>query len=101
MNVKALRIIGALEGLSFLLLLFFAMPMKYFFENPVFVKYVGMGHGVLFIVYLIVLLAVCHRMKWSLNMFLMGLVASILPFGPFIFDLKLKKIEASEPLNNE
>lgn len=101
MNIKALRLIGALEGLSFLLLLFFAMPMKYMFDNPMFVKYVGMGHGVLFVVYLIVLLAVCHRMKWSLNMFVMGLIASILPFGPFIFDLKLKKIAASEQLNQQ
>ena len=90
--ISALRLVGMLEGISFLLLLFFAMPMKYIYEQSIFVKYIGMGHGVLFVLYLIVLLVVCHRMKWSLSMFVMGLVASILPFGPFIFDLKLKKI---------
>lgn len=85
MNIQTLRVVGLLEGLSFLLLLFIAMPMKYMFDNPVLVKYVGMGHGVLFILFLIVLFAVCEKQKWSITIFLMGLAASILPFGPFCF----------------
>ena len=93
MNIQTLRVVGLLEGLSFLLLLFIAMPMKYMFDNPVLVKYVGMGHGVLFILFLIVLFAVCEKQKWSITIFLMGLAASILPFGPFVFDLKLKRFE--------
>lgn len=93
MNIQTLRIVGLLEGLSFLLLLFIAMPMKYMFDNPVLVKYVGMGHGVLFILFLIVLFAVCEKQKWSITIFLMGLAASILPFGPFVFDRKLKRFE--------
>lgn len=93
MNIQTLRVVGLLEGLSFLLLLFIAMPMKYMFDNPVLVKYVGMGHGVLFIVFLIVLFAVCEKQKWSITIFLMGLAASILPFGPFVFDRKLKRFE--------
>mgnify|MGYP003422481995 CR=1 FL=1 len=93
MNIQTLRVVGLLEGLSFLLLLFIAMPMKYMFDNPVLVKYVGMGHGVLFILFLIVLFAVCEKQKWSITIFLMGLAASILPFGPFVFDRKLKRFE--------
>ncbi|OTG65374.1 hypothetical protein B9T25_12210 [Acinetobacter sp. ANC 4470] len=93
MNIQTLRVVGLLEGLSFLLLLFIAMPMKYIFDNPVLVKYVGMGHGVLFILFLIVLFTVCEKQKWSLTIFLMGLAAAILPFGPFIFDRKLKTFE--------
>lgn len=93
MNIQTLRIVGALEGTSFLLLLFIAMPMKYWLDNPILVKYIGMGHGLLFIGFIIVLFAVCEKQKWSLKMFLLGLIASILPFGPFIFDAKLKKIE--------
>ena len=93
MTIKTLRLVGLLEGISFLLLLFIAMPLKYIWETPIFVKYVGMGHGVLFIAFLAVLLVVCHRMKWPLSMFLMGLAASILPFGTFVFDIKLKKIQ--------
>ena len=92
MNFKTLRLVGLLEGISFLLLLFIAMPMKYMFDNPILVKYVGMGHGVLFILFLLVLFIVCDKEKLSLKVFLMGLVASILPFGPFVFDYKLKKL---------
>ena len=93
MNIKTLRLVGLLEGISFLLLLFIAMPMKYIFDNPILVKYVGMGHGVLFIAFLVVLFVVCEKQKWSLKMFILGLIASILPFGPFVFDAKLKKME--------
>lgn len=93
MNIKTLRWVGLLEGISFLLLLFIAMPMKYMFDNPILVKYVGMGHGVLFILFLVVLFAVCEKQKWTVQIFLMGLAASILPFGPFVFDAKLKKLE--------
>ena len=93
MNIQTLRVVGFLEGLSFLLLLFIAMPMKYMFDNPVLVKYIGMGHGVLFILFLIVLFTVCEKQKWSITIFLMGLAAAILPFGPFVFDRKLKTFE--------
>ena len=93
MNIKTLRWVGFLEGISFLLLLFIAMPMKYIFDNPILVKYVGMGHGILFIAFLVVLFVVCEKQKWSLKMFILGLIASILPFGPFVFDAKLKKME--------
>ena len=96
MNIKTLRIVGLLEGISFLLLLFIAMPMKYLMGNPILVKYVGMGHGVLFIAFLVVLFVVCEKQKWSLSVFLIGLIASILPFGPFIFDRKLKQTEQTE-----
>ena len=92
MNIKTLRLVGLLEGISFLLLLFIAMPMKYMFQNPILVKYVGMGHGVLFILFLVVLFVVCEKQKWSIKMFILGLIASILHFGPFVFDHKLKKL---------
>ena len=61
MNIKTLRLVGLIEGISFLLLLFIAMPVKYMMDNPVLVKYVGMGHGVLFILFLVVLFAVCEK----------------------------------------
>ncbi|MBL8321657.1 MAG: DUF3817 domain-containing protein [Acinetobacter sp.] len=96
MNIQTLRAVGFLEGMSFLLLLFIAMPVKYMMGNPILVKYVGMGHGVLFIVFLVVLFAVCEKQKWSLKVFILGLIASILPFGPFVFDLKIKHLEQPE-----
>lgn len=93
MTIKTLRLVGLFEGISFLLLLFIAMPVKYMMDNPILVKYIGMGHGVLFVLFLVVLFTVCEKQKWSLGMFIMGLIASIVPFGPFIFDLKLKKMQ--------
>ena len=92
MDIKILRIVGLLEGLSFLSLLFIAMPVKYIWDNPILVKYVGMGHGVLFVAFLAVLFVVCAKQKWSLSVFILGIMASILPFGPFLFDIKLKKL---------
>ncbi|TCB48948.1 DUF3817 domain-containing protein [Acinetobacter sp. ANC 4779] len=93
MNIQTLRVIGLLEGVSFLLLLLIAMPMKYLLDNPILVKYVGMGHGVLFMLFLIVLFTVCEKQKWSIQIFILGLIASILPFGTFVFDRKLKAFQ--------
>ena len=93
MNIQTLRIVGFIEGFSFLLLLFIAMPMKYVWGYPVLVKYVGMGHGILVIAFLLLLLMVCEREKWSLNMYIAGLAAAILPFGTFVYDRKLKKLQ--------
>lgn len=95
MNIKTLRLVGFLEGISFLLLLFFAMPLKYIWDNPIYVKYVGMGHGLLFIVFLAVLFIVGQKQKWPFKMLILGLIASILPFGPFVFDHKLKQVQSS------
>lgn len=96
MNIKALRIVSILEGLSFLFLLGIAMPLKYIWDNPILVPYAGMAHGVLFIVFLVVLLIVCQKEKWSVPIFVMGLVASLLPFAPFLFDIKLRKLEQAK-----
>lgn len=63
MNIQALRILGLVEGLSFLMLLFVAMPLKYVWGNPILVKYVGMGHGILVIAFIVLLFIVCERKK--------------------------------------
>ncbi len=63
MSIKILRLIGTLEGISFLLLLLFAMPMKYFYDQPFWVKYIGMGHGVLFLLFILALFIVCQLKK--------------------------------------
>lgn len=93
MNIKALRVISIMEGISFLLLLGVAMPLKYMWSNDMLIRPIGMAHGVLFLVFLVVLLVVCQKEKWSLSMFVMGLVASLLPFAPFLFDMKLRKLQ--------
>ncbi|GAA5011340.1 DUF3817 domain-containing protein [Acinetobacter puyangensis] len=93
MDTKQVRIVGTLEGISFLVLLLIAMPLKYIWDNPIAVKYVGMAHGVLFLLFLGMLLLRCVQKKWPLRIFILGLIAAVLPFGPFVFDHKLKQLD--------
>jgi integral membrane protein len=93
MNIQTLRIIGLLEGISFILLLAVAMPIKYVYGNPIWVEYMGMGHGILVIAFLLLLMLVCDRQKLSLHVFVTGLIAAILPLGTFFYDIQLKKLQ--------
>ena len=92
MNIQWLRGVGFLEGISLLLLLFVAMPLKYFWNYPMLIPFVGLAHGILFMVFLVVLFVTSHKMQWSIGIFLLGLLASLLPFGTFFFDNKVKKL---------
>ena len=85
------RIIGFLEGLSYLLLILIAVPFKYIFNYPLMVKYLGMPHGILFIMYLLASIIMKKNNKWIKNNFVLVLIASIIPFGTFVVDYKLKK----------
>ena len=86
-----LMVMGYLEGTSFLLLLFIAMPLKYMLGMPEMVRYVGMAHGVLFVAYIVVLFFTAAKIKLPLWAIPAGVVGSFLPFGPFVFDYVLKK----------
>jgi integral membrane protein len=82
------------EGISFLTLLFIAMPMKYFMGTPEVVRVVGSIHGVLFVLY-VGLLAMLHfRQRWSYTFSLYALLASVIPFGTFMLDKQLREKEA-------
>jgi integral membrane protein len=78
-----LRLTGFLEGLSFLILLCIAMPLKYYAGKPEAVKHVGMGHGLLFILYVFLVLLVGFKQKWSLKEIMISLICSLLPLGTF------------------
>lgn len=86
--LKLFKIVAFLEGTSLLLLLFFAMPMKYFFQEPIFVKTIGMAHGVLFVVYIILAIMAKIELNWSFKKFSFICVASIVPFGTFYVEKK-------------
>lgn len=94
MDLKILRGLGYLEGLSFLFLLGVAMPMKYFFNNPSLIFYAGMTHGLLFLLFFFALLVVSHLRGWPVMMFVYGLLGAITPFGTFVFDRKVNRFEA-------
>lgn len=87
--LSRLRITGLLEGASFLLLIFIAMPLKYFADQPLAVRYVGMAHGILFLLYLLALLPVGLDHRWGPRTFAWAILASLLPGGPFVFDAKV------------
>ena len=93
--IKNLRILGNVEGVSYLLLLGVAMPLKYLADMPLAVRIVGMGHGVLFIAYCILLALCMRRFKWSLGFGAKLFVATLIPFGTFVTDRKLKDISTS------
>ncbi len=82
--------IAFLEGISYLVLLLIAMPLKYFANIPDAVKYVGWVHGVLFVLFCIYLLKVWIGFKWSFGKVVIAFIASLLPFGTFVLDAKLK-----------
>ena len=91
--IKLFRLITLLEGSSYLLLLFIAVPLKYLVGDESFVKLLGMPHVVLFILYIVFAFVFQKKMKWSLTNFLIILVASVVPFGTFYIDKKyLRKI---------
>ena len=86
MNLKQFLTIGKLEGISSLLLFFVAMPVKYMAGIPEAVTYVGMAHGILFIVYVGSALLVGIERKWKIGSFAILALASILPGGPLYLD---------------
>ena len=92
-QIRAFRMTALAEGVSFLTLLFIAMPMKYFMGMPEVVRVVGSIHGALFVLY-VGLLAMLHvRQRWSFMFSLYALVASVIPFGTFILDKHLREKE--------
>ena len=96
MNKKLiwLRRAGIAEGISFLVLLGIAMPVKYFLKQPMAVTVVGWIHGVLFMAFLFLAWEVKTDRNKSAKWFGMAFLASILPAGTFFFDKKLKEEEA-------
>lgn len=89
-KLTQLRIVGFLEGLSFIALLFIAMPLKYIWGDPTAVKYVGMTHGILFILFIFALYNAWSEYKWSMKFNAIAVLCSLLPFAPFWLETKLK-----------
>lgn len=90
--LRQFRVIAQLEGLSFIILLFIAMPLKYLADQPLAVRYVGMAHGVLFVAY-VAWLVVCHlSYQWKVKFSILAFLASLVPFGTFVLERKLKAL---------
>lgn len=89
------RLVGIIEGISFLLLLGVAMPLKYAFGMPEAVRVVGMIHGVLFVAFSLVLLLAWIGGALNFRWALIAFVATLLPFGPLLIDRRLAALEKS------
>jgi len=92
-SLHLFRKVAVAEGLSYLLLLFVAMPLKYWADMPLAVKYTGWVHGLLFVLYAICLIMAWQEQKWRFGKAVLIFVASLLPFAPFIVDKRLKAEE--------
>ena len=82
------RIISFLEGVSYLLLLFIATPIKYFQGDPQYVKLLGMPHGLLFMLYIVLAIEIKKEMNWDNKTLGIVLLCSVIPFGTFYVDKK-------------
>ncbi len=87
--LSILKIVARLEGVSYLLLLCLAMPLKYWANTPQFVQVIGMIHGLLFVGYLMMVINahVFYHWKWTKTFWVA--IASLFPFAPFYVDKKM------------
>ncbi len=90
-TLNRFKTIALLEGISFILLVFVAMPLKYFADLPLAVKYTGWAHGVLFVAYVIFLIQCWIEYSWTFKRVIIFFLASLLPFAPFLVDRKLNQ----------
>jgi integral membrane protein len=86
--INIYRLTAFLEGVSYILLLFIAVPIKYLLNETLFVKILGMPHGILFILYILFSIIAKIKYNWNFRKFLVISIASLVPFGTFYIDKK-------------
>lgn len=96
--MKIFRLISFVEGCSLLALLFVAMPLKYFAGMPELTYYVGMTHGMLFLLYAVWALGVSHTQGWSIGYWLFVFALGSVPFGFLLVERNIKRGLSREPL---
>ncbi len=89
-SVDKFRFVAMLEGWSYVLLVLIAMPLKYFFAIPQLIRPIGMAHGVLFVMYVLLLLLCMWQYKWSVGKGVFLFLISLIPFGTFIWKSSYK-----------
>ncbi len=84
--LKNLRRVGYVEGVSTLILFGVAMPLKYMADLPLAVRIAGSVHGLLFVCLVVMLMMATTRVPISKSLAVVGMLAAVVPFGPFVFD---------------
>jgi integral membrane protein len=92
--IAQLRLIAILEGISFLILLGVAMPMKYLLGIEAAVKVVGWTHGILFMLFCAALVLAMRAARWTPLQTGIVFAAALVPFGPFLIDGRLRRADA-------
>ncbi len=92
--IGRLRLIALIEGASFIVLLFVAMPMKYLAGIEAAVKVVGMAHGLLFVAFCLALLLAIPTLRYDLKHCAVVFGASLVPFAPFVIDGWLRRLDS-------
>jgi len=87
-NLKWLKIAALFEGSSLITLIFIALPFKYFLDMPQVVSLVGAVHGALFLIFVVTLLVHLGLGRINIKKTGVGMIASFIPFGTFIFSEK-------------
>ena len=95
-ELKKFRLINKIEGYSFIILLFIAMPLKYSFGFPIATKVMGMIHGLLFMMFIYQLLESMKEVPFNKKEALVYFILSLIPFGSFYTD-KLCKVKELQP----
>ncbi|MQA30892.1 MAG: DUF3817 domain-containing protein [Luteitalea sp.] len=90
-TLQQFRVVALLEGASFIVLLFVAMPMKYLAGMPLATRVAGSVHGLLFLLFLTALIRASVEYRWPVRRALAAFVSSILPFGTFVFDRSIRR----------
>ena len=85
-NAGRLWLIGLIESISFLALVLIAMPLKYMAGRPEAVQIIGAAHGALWVLYILALVIVWNERKWPFWVAALGVIASMIPLGPLLFD---------------
>lgn len=87
------RFVAFAEGVSYLALSLISMPLKYIWGIREVNYVVGLAHGVLFVVYCLMLIVLAKKYQWSIKVVFLLFIASLLPFGTFIADKRFLKKE--------
>lgn len=98
-SVQALRIVSLIEGLSYLILVGIAMPLKYIWEEPQYVRWVGSAHGFLFVAFVAALVVAAVVRRWEIYRPVILFLASMVPFGFIFIEMNLRRdlSESGEP----
>ena len=87
--LRAYRIMAWVTGIGLVILVFVAMPLKYFFGHPLLTSIVGMAHGFLYMAYIVCTLILAERCRWRPLDALVILACGTIPLASFFAERRV------------